>query len=246
MSAHFPFVFRCTRMLILLLMITLGAFPVFSTAKSYSVYGFDVSHHQGQITWSKIPRHQYQFVYIKATEGGDYEDPKFQDNWLNAREHGFRTGAYHFYRLCTAGRVQAEHFIATVPNKINALPPVIDLEYDTICIQKYSRAQLLREIQIMHDLLKQHYRKQPIFYTSENFYHIVLQGQFLHTPLWIRHYQADEPQLKDQRSWFLWQYSKQGRIPGILGMVDVNVYRSTQDHWQSYLQYLDHQELSHP
>lgn len=219
--------------------------PHLSFAQSYTVHGFDLSHHQGTIIWSKIPRHQYQFVYIKATEGGDYEDPQFQNNWLNAREHGFRTGAYHFYRLCTSGQVQAEHFIATVPNKINSLPPVIDLEYDTMCIQKYSRSQLLHEIQIMHDVLKQHYHKQPIFYISENFYHIVLQGQFLHTPLWIRHYQANEPQLKN-RSWFLWQYSKQGHIPGISGAVDLNVYSSTSEHWQSYLQYLDHQESNHP
>jgi lysozyme len=77
---------------------------------------------------------QYQFVYLKATEGGDLKDQNFQQNWLKARERGLHVGAYHFYRLCRDGTVQAENFIATVPKKADALPPVIDLEYDSNCI----------------------------------------------------------------------------------------------------------------
>ena len=46
-------------------------------------------------TGKNIPK-KFQFVYLKATEGGDYKDPKFQENWLKAREHGFHVGAYHF------------------------------------------------------------------------------------------------------------------------------------------------------
>ncbi len=80
--------------------------------------------------WHKISPQKYAFVYLKATEGGDFKDRKFQDNWLKAREHGFLVGAYHFYRLCRDGAIQAENFIATVPKKSNSLPPVIDLEYD--------------------------------------------------------------------------------------------------------------------
>ncbi|MFV5422747.1 GH25 family lysozyme, partial [Acinetobacter baumannii] len=65
-------------------------------AQDYPVQGFDVSHHQENINWKKISPKKFQFVYLKATEGGDYKDPKFQENWLKAREHGFHVGAYHF------------------------------------------------------------------------------------------------------------------------------------------------------
>jgi lysozyme len=66
---------------------------------------------------------------------------------------------------------------------------VIDLEYDSNCINTFTKEQLLREIQVMHDQLQQHYGKQPIFYISKSFYHIVLMGSFINTPLWVRDYQ---------------------------------------------------------
>ena len=69
--------------------------PTKAIAQDYPVQGFDISHHQDDINWKKYPQ-KFQFVYLKATEGGDYKDPKFQENWLKAREHGFHVGAYHF------------------------------------------------------------------------------------------------------------------------------------------------------
>ena len=82
--------------------------------------------------------------------------------WLSCR-------GLSFYRLCRDGKTQAENFISTVPNKADALPPVIDLEYDSNCINSHTKEQLLKEIGIMHDSLKHHYGKQPIFYISKTF-----------------------------------------------------------------------------
>lgn len=56
-----------------------------ASAQEYTVKGFDLSHHQGDIQWKKISPQQYRFIYLKATEGGDFKDRKFQDNWLQAR-----------------------------------------------------------------------------------------------------------------------------------------------------------------
>lgn len=205
-----------------------------ASAQDQIIRGFDVSNHQGEIEWNKISPKKYQFVYIKATEGGDFKDRKFQQNWLSAREQGFHVGAYHFYRLCRDGNIQAENFIATVPNKTDALPPVIDLEYDSNCINTYSKQQLLKEIQVMHDRLQQHYNKRPIFYISKSFYHIVLMGNFPDTPLWVRDYQG-KPQLQDGRQWLFWQHSQQGKIKGILKEVDLNIYAHSPEQWQIFL-----------
>lgn len=201
---------------------------------AYPIQGFDVSHHQGQIDWKKISPQQYQFVYLKATEGGDYQDDQFQQYWLSAHEQGLRIGAYHFYRLCRDGAIQAQNFIQTVPNKAYALPPVIDLEYDSNCIQQRSKQQLLQQIKIMHDRLQQHYGKAPIFYTSKNFYNIILTGQFKDTPIWIREYK-DSPNLKDQRPWTFWQTTNQGHIAGIRTAVDLNVFHGSAQDWQAFL-----------
>lgn len=206
-----------------------------ANAAEYPVQGFDVSHHQKDIQWQKISPQKYRFVYLKATEGGDFKDSKFQDNWLKARERGLNVGAYHFYRLCRDGKVQAENFIATVPKKADALPPVIDLEYDSKCINQYSKEQLLAEIQIIHDAFKQHYNKQPIFYTSKAFYNIVLAGSFKEVPLWIREYHG-LPDLKDQPKWHFWQHTQKGQISGISTNVDLNVFSGSEQDWLRFLE----------
>ena len=222
--------------LVLLFLIYFGIFSHHqASAQDYPVQGFDISHHQGTVEWAKISPEKFQFVYLKATEGGDFKDTKFQENWLKAREQGFHVGAYHFYRLCRDGKTQAQNFIETVPKKRDTLPPVIDLEYDSQCIHTYTREQLLKEIGIMHDLLKQHYAKQPIFYVSQSFYHIVLIGNFKDTPLWIRDYQ-EKPQLKDQRDWMFWQYTNQGKINGIAKPVDLNVFSGSGRQWQHFIE----------
>ena len=206
-----------------------------AAAQQYPIQGFDVSHHQGDIQWAKISLQKYQFVYLKATEGGDFKDQKFQQYWLQAREHGLTVGAYHFYRLCRSGEIQAQNFIATVPNKTDALPPVIDLEYDAQCINTFTKEQLLKEIQLMHDRLYQHYGKQPIFYISKSFYHIVLMGSFNDTPLWVRDYEA-KPELKDGRKWLFWQHTQTGKIDGIPKAVDLNVYADSPRQWRIFLE----------
>ena len=205
-----------------------------TNAAEFPIQGFDVSHHQKEVQWHRISPQKYQFVYLKATEGGDFSDRKFQDNWLKAREQGLHVGAYHFYRLCRDGQSQAAHFIATVPKKADALPPVMDLEYDSKCINHYTQEQLLKEIQVMHDQLYQHYEKQPIFYTSKAFYNIVLAGHFSQTPLWIREYKG-RPNLKDDPQWLFWQHSNKGKIQGIQGTVDLNVFYGNAQDWQNFL-----------
>lgn len=205
-----------------------------ASAEEYPVKGFDISHHQGNVQWSKISPQRYQFVYLKATEGGDFKDTKFQENWLKAREQGFLVGAYHFYRLCRDGKIQAQNFIETVPKKSNALPPVIDLEYDSTCINRFSKEQLLQEIQVMHDQLFSHYGKQPIFYISKSFYNIVLAGEFKNTPLWVREYQG-KPNLKHNPDWLFWQHTNQGQITGIAKTVDLNVFNGNTKQWNAFL-----------
>ena len=216
------------------LMITLIFYNKQATAEPYTIKGFDVSHHQGEINWKKISPQQYQFVYLKATEGGDYQDGHFQNYWLKAREQGLHVGAYHFFRLCRDGAIQAQNFIATVPNKPDALPPVIDLEYDNNCLNTHTKEQLLKQIQIMHDQLRSHYDKQPIFYTSKAFYNIVLLGEFKNTPIWIREYK-EQPNLKDGRKWTFWQHNNQGKISGIEKPVDLNVFYADAQVWQQFL-----------
>ena len=90
--------------------------------------GVDVSHHQGAIDWDKLAADRVSFAYIKATEGGDWLDTRFAENWRAAKRTSIARGAYHYFSLCTPAETQAEHFIKTLGPLDNDLPPALDVE----------------------------------------------------------------------------------------------------------------------
>ncbi|MCG2901914.1 glycoside hydrolase family 25 protein, partial [Escherichia coli] len=57
---------------------------------------------------------------------------------------------------------------------------------------------------------------------------------FKETPLWIREYDQ-KPELKDQREWVFWQYSRKGKIKGIEQPVDLNVYTGSLKEWRDFV-----------
>jgi lysozyme len=87
------------------------------------VIGVDVSNHQGDIDWPTLASSNVAFAYIKATEGGDFRDKRFQLNWEGAKRAGLARGAYRFFTQCRSGAEQAKAFIAAVPRDEGALPP---------------------------------------------------------------------------------------------------------------------------
>ena len=94
------------------------------------VHGVDISRWQGDIDWIKLRSQGANFVYIKATDGGDHLDPMFRTNWQRAKAAGMKRGAYHFFYWCRTAGEQADWFIRNVPRDPDALPPVIDVEWN--------------------------------------------------------------------------------------------------------------------
>ena len=66
----------------------------------YPVHGIDVSKFQGDIDWNAVASSGVKFAWIKATEGGDRADERFQANWTGAKAAGVAHGAYHFVYWC--------------------------------------------------------------------------------------------------------------------------------------------------
>lgn len=199
----------------------------------YPIQGIDISHHQGTIDWQALKQEgNVQFVFMKATEGGDFKDSKFQYNWKAAKEFGIRRGAYHFYSFCKSGAEQAANFIASVPVDKNALPPVVDLEFLGSCKKRPPVQEAIKELQIFLDLLEKQYGKRPILYTTYTFYGVYLKEDLTSYDLWIRDTQK-EPILEN-RPWKFWQFSNRGTRKGIKGRVDLNVFHSTSQAFHQY------------
>lgn len=87
-------------------------------ANNYSVQGIDVSNYQGDIDWMQVEtNNSIKFAYLKATEGKNYQDKYFQENWNGISRTRLYKGAYHYFTIGSSGKDQAMNFINTVPWK---------------------------------------------------------------------------------------------------------------------------------
>ncbi len=201
--------------------------PGVAAAHSYPIHGIDISRWQGEIDWASVKAAGTRFVYMKATEGGDHVDPAFRRNWEGARRAGIPRGAYHFVYWCRPAHEQALWFKQHIPNEPDALPPVLDVEWNghsRTCPRKIDKTLAIEKIQLMLTELEQLTGKKPVIYTDITFHKDVLEGQFDDYPYWIRS-TAGKPETRYvNRPWEFWQFTTTGRVPGIKGDVDRNAF----------------------
>ena len=200
---------------------------------NYKVHGIDISHHQGNINWTEVKatekqRHPISFVFMKATEGGDYKDRRFAENFHQAGKVGLIRGAYHFYNPNTSPIRQADFFISQVELKKGDLAPVLDIER-----KPRDKAQLQADLKIFLNRLEQHYGVKPIIYTSYKYKTRYLDSpEFDAYPLWIAHYYVD--MLSFEGPWHFWQHTDYGTVPGIETNVDLNVFNGSMEELKNY------------
>jgi lysozyme len=207
-------------------------------AHSMPVQGIDVSQWQGDVDWRQVRAAGTQFAFIKATEGGDHLDPKFQQNWYGAKAAGVPRGAYHMLYWCRPAEEQALWFIQNVPFDPDALPPVLDLEwnhYSRSCPNGAPPELALKKIKIMLDVMESHTGKRPIIYTDVAFHRDVLQGELADYNFWLRSVAAEPHEIFADRPWLFWQFTTTGHVPGISGSVDRNAFNGTFDDWRQVL-----------
>lgn len=199
--------------------------------KGYTVHGIDISKHQGTIEWERVGRMkkegiQISFVFIKATEGITRQDNKFEANWKQSDRSGLLRGAYHFYYPSRDANKQADNFINVVKLAKGDLPPVVDIEYSN----GKSEKKICNDLKVFIGRLEKQYGVKPILYTNTNFYNTYLIGQFEEYPLWIAGYFDHERFYNEFTTpWIFWQHSEKGKVDGIRGNVDFNVFKGSID-----------------
>jgi lysozyme len=214
--------------------------PGVKEAKSFAVHGIDISKWQGAINWEAVRGAGTRFVFIKATEGGDHLDEKFAENWQGAKAAGIPRAAYHFVYWCRPGHEQAQFFTQHIPNDPDALPPVLDVEWNghsRTCPRKVAPEKARAKMRVMLEELEQLTGKRPIIYTDITFHAEVIEGtdEFDKYPFWIRSVAAPPRERYTNRPWSFWQYTTTGRVPGIKGDVDRNVFAGSDKEWKQFL-----------
>ena len=181
------------------------------------VHGIDLSHYQGQVFWETVGENtKMAYVYLKATEGGDRIDERYERNIELAHRYGLKVGSYHFFRPKTPLQLQLENFKTQCLPGEQDLIPMIDIETTGGLPDHEFCDSLFRFL----GMIERTYRQQPLLYTFRNFYNKHLQGQVDDYKLMIAMYTEEEPVLADGRDITMWQYTSKGRIVGISGYVD--------------------------
>ena len=194
----------------------------------YEIRGIDISHHQGTINWDRLRNAMIngspvRFVIIKATEGNKYVDENFEQNFALAKENGFIRGAYHFYSTKSEAREQAYFFLKHVHLQEGDLPPVLDVEHKP---KNKSVEDFQQDILTWLHIVEDRYHVKPILYTYYKFKEKYLSTPvFEDYPYWIAHYYVDNVEYKGE--WKFWQHTDVGKLPGIKGYVDFNIYNGS-------------------
>ncbi|MEU2247543.1 glycoside hydrolase family 25 protein [Streptomyces sp. NPDC019224] len=218
---------------------------------SYAVTGVDTSHHNHErsgskdtaIDWKRVAG-GHSFAFLKATQGVSAKDGWFARDYAAASGTSLLRAPYHFFdpRSTTDGAAQARHFVTTVRaagyrgGGTGELPPVLDVEKlpakggGEVC-PKSLRAD---QVRAFLNVVEEEFGVTPIVYTRASFVKECMGGKgevFAGHPLWLARYGsgAKEPQQVPGagRAWTFWQYTDSGRVPGIDGPADRNVFRGS-------------------
>ena len=219
------------------------------------IYGIDISRHQHEkgrkrygINWGNLritslgSRHDangqtfpVSFVYIKSTEGTTVRNRYFLKDYLAARAEGIHVGAYHFFSLTSPALQQAAYFVNHTLFHEGDFPPVLDVEPSDAQIRSIGGTEeLLNRIRIFMEYVEKRTHMRPILYINQMFVNRHMENaadiKQKHN-VWIARYGEYKPDVK----LVYWQLSPEGRVEGITGPVDINVFNGYQGQWDEFI-----------
>lgn len=222
------------------------------------IYGIDISRYQHEIgskryaiDWrdlriqhlGRASRKRIQgnvdypvsFVFIKATEGTSIKNKYYHKDLQDARRAGIPVAAYHFFTM-KAGKPQADFFLRNANLAANTLPPMLDVEPTDKEIKRMGGEQVLfREMLAWLKQVERACHRRPILYISQNFvnHHMPnAPAELRNYEVWIARYGEYKPYVH----LLFWQLAYDGRVKGIHGEVDINVYNGTKESFDQWIE----------
>lgn len=185
--------------------------------------GIDISEFQGEIDFEEVRRSGVEAVYIRVG-AGEYTDEYFAENYERAKAAGLKIGFYHYVtaRSVDEGRRQARFFASLAAGREPDMRLAMDFEY----FGSLSVSQINAISEAYLDELTALTKREAVIYSdlsnARNIFSRALAEKY---PLWAAQYGADEPSANGKwREWVGFQYTDEGRVGGIYGNVDRNIF----------------------
>lgn len=197
----------------------------------FPITGIDISAHTGKIDFDRILTQEIDFVYLKVTEGENFIDPKFNENYSNVNIKKIPVGFYHFFRFNKGGQIQANNFLKNIKDKKTNLPLVIDVE-EWGNVSSKSKEEIVSEISKFVKTVEKKTETKIMIYSNESSYKKYIEGFFDKNEIWICSF-SKKPNI--DKNWTFWQHSHKGKFDGADGWVDINTFNGTKKEWNKYL-----------
>lgn len=185
--------------------------------------GIDISEFQGEIDFEEVRRSGIEAVYIRVG-AGEYTDEYFAENYERAKAAGLKIGFYHYVtaRSVEEGRRQARFFASLAAGREPDMRLAMDFEY----FGSLSVSQINAISEAYLDELTALTKREAVIYSDlSNAWNIFSRALAEKYPLWAAQYGADEPPANGKwREWVGFQYTDEGRVGGIYGNVDRNIF----------------------
>ncbi|MBR1484441.1 MAG: glycosyl hydrolase family 25 [Prevotella sp.] len=223
------------------------------------IYGIDISRYQHErgkkrygIDWKRLRitglghrisqqrvsgevDYPVSFAYIKSTEGISIKNNYFMADYSSARSHGIAVGAYHFFSTRQGALAQASYFLQNSCFRRGDLPPMLDLEPSDAQIKAMGGPEaMFREVRLWLQRVEARLGVRPIIYVNQRFVRLYLKEApdlKQDYQVWIARYGEYKPDVHLA----FWQLSADGRVRGIQGEVDLNVFNGYQSQWEEFL-----------
>jgi GH25 family lysozyme M1 (1,4-beta-N-acetylmuramidase) len=194
--------------------------------------GIDVSYWQGTIDWKQVADSGVQFAMLRVgyrgyTTGAVFEDSTFKRNASQAIANGIKIGVYFYSAAITEDEALQE--AAWVCNKIAAYSITYPVVYDFEDFGAYRCANLTGSDVTKNALAFLNYVSSkgysPMMYANPSVMSSYLSRSSFKCKFWLAHYVKGAPQKKSSYagSYQMWQYTASGSVPGISGLVDMNI-----------------------
>lgn len=196
---------------------------------SNTMIGIDISKWQGEVDFEKVKESGVEFVILRMGVMKDKDTPlamdnTFKTNYENARKAGLKVGVYVYSESNTVEKAieNAEFVIDNLNGDKLDFPVCFDWE----CWAYFNELEInLYRLNEMYDAFSNKLKDagyETMLYASENY----LNNTWLELndyTLWVAKYSSKTPSVSG-KDYILWQCSDKGRVDGIEGNVDLDIY----------------------
>lgn len=195
---------------------------------SDTMIGIDISKWQGEVDFEKVKNAGVEFVILRMGVMKNKDTPlaidnTFEENYKNAKNAGLKIGVYIYSESNTIDKAieNAEFVIENLKGDKLDFPVCFDWE----CWAYFNDLEInLYRLNEMYDAFSDKLKDagyDTMLYASENYLNNTWLDLKDYT-IWAAKYSTKKPSIS--RDYILWQNSDKGRVDGIEGNVDLDVY----------------------